>query len=88
MNEPVNLGPWILEWSKIIMCEFWYDYVKPEYGENVKMCYMDTDSFILQIAVYCRYCKRCWSKIWNFKLWIRHWIRPKEKITIGLMKDD
>ena len=29
------------------MCEFWYDYVKPNYGTKVKLCYMDTDSFIV-----------------------------------------
>ena len=31
------------------MCKFWYDYVKPNYGEKVKLCYMDTDSFIVNI---------------------------------------
>ena len=31
------------------MYEFWYDYMKPKYGENVKLCYMDTDSFIMHI---------------------------------------
>ena len=31
------------------MCEFWYDYVKPKYGEKVKLGYMDTDSFIVYI---------------------------------------
>ena len=39
----------MLELSKILMYEFWYDYVKPKYGEKAKMCYMDTDSFILYI---------------------------------------
>ena len=29
------------------MYHFWYDYVKPKYGENAKLCYMDTDSFIV-----------------------------------------
>ena len=29
------------------MYEFWYDYIKPKYGENAKRCYMDTDSFIV-----------------------------------------
>ena len=29
------------------MYEFWYDYVKPKYGEKAKLCYMDKDSFIL-----------------------------------------
>ena len=31
------------------MCEFWYDYSRPKYGYNVKLCYMDTDSFIIHI---------------------------------------
>ena len=31
------------------MYEFWYDYLKPKYNDNVKLCYMDTDSFIMNI---------------------------------------
>ena len=31
------------------MYEFWYDYMKPKYGDNVKLCYMDTESFIMHI---------------------------------------
>ena len=31
------------------MYEFWYDYVKPKYGENTKLCYMDTDSFVVHV---------------------------------------
>ena len=49
MNKPVHLGLSILELSKILMYEFWYDYVKPKYGEKAKLCYMDTDSFIVYI---------------------------------------
>ena len=29
------------------MYEFWYDYIKPKYGDRAKLCYMDTDSFII-----------------------------------------
>ena len=46
MNKPVYLGLLILEISKSLMYEFWYDYMKPKYGDNVKLCYIDTDSFI------------------------------------------
>ena len=49
MNKPVYLGLSILEISKILMYKFWYDYMKPKYGHNVKLCYMDTDSFIMHI---------------------------------------
>ena len=48
MNKPIYLGLSILEISKT-MYEFWYDYMKPKYNDNVKLCYMDTDSFIMNI---------------------------------------
>ena len=47
MNKPIYLGLSILEISKLLMYEFSYDYMKPKYGDNVKLCYMDTDSFIM-----------------------------------------
>ena len=34
------------------MHEFCHDYVKPKYGENVKLCYMDTGSFIVHIKTH------------------------------------
>ena len=43
MNKPVHLGLSILELSKTSMYEFWYDYVKPKYGEKAKLCFMDKD---------------------------------------------
>ena len=49
INKPVYLGLSILELSKTLMYEFWYDYVKPKYGEKAKFCYMDTDSLIVYI---------------------------------------
>ena len=49
MNKPIYLGLSMLEISKILICEFWYDYMKPKYGDNVKLCYIDTDSFIMHI---------------------------------------
>ena len=42
----VNLGLSILEFSKILMYEFWYDYVKSKHGEQTKLGYIDTDSYI------------------------------------------
>ena len=49
MNKPVYLGMSILEISKRLMYEFLYDYIKPKYQNNAKVCYMDTDSFIIDI---------------------------------------
>ena len=47
MNKPVYLGLSVLELSKIVMYERWYDYVKPKYEYKAKLCYMDRDSFII-----------------------------------------
>ena len=49
MNRPVYLGLSILDLSKCVMYEFWYDCVKPKYDENVNIFYMDTDSFIVHV---------------------------------------
>ena len=49
MNELVYLGLSILDLSKTVMYELWYDYVKPKYDENAELCFMDTDSFIVHI---------------------------------------
>ena len=49
MNKPVFLRLSILDLSKTVMYEFWYDYVKPKYDEKAKLCYMDTDSFIVHV---------------------------------------
>ena len=31
------------------MYEIWYDYIKQKYGEQGKLCYMDTNSFIVHV---------------------------------------
>ena len=51
MNKIIYLGLSILELSKILMCEFWYDYVKPKYGKKAKLCYLNTDSFTVYIKM-------------------------------------
>ena len=49
MNKPIYFGLSILDISKILMYEFWYDYMKPKHGNDVILCYMDTDSFVTNI---------------------------------------
>ena len=49
MNKPIYLELLILELSKITMYEFWYDYVKSKYMDNARLCYMDTDSFVINV---------------------------------------
>ena len=49
LNRPIYLGQAILDISKALMYEFWYDYIKPMYGDKAKLCYTDTDSFVMHI---------------------------------------
>ena len=49
MTKPLYLGMPILDISKILMCEFWYDYISPKYGDRAKLYYTDTDSFVIYI---------------------------------------
>ena len=49
MNKPIYLGQAILDISKTLMYEFCYDYIKPKYEDKARLCYMDTDSFVIHI---------------------------------------
>ena len=49
MTKPLYLGMSILDISKILMHTFWYDYINPKYRDRAKLCYTDTDSFIIYI---------------------------------------
>ena len=49
MDKPVYLGLSILELSKLIMYEILYNYMEPKYEEKSKLCYMNTESFIVYI---------------------------------------
>ena len=92
MNKPVYLGFSILEISKPLMYEFWYDYVKPKYGDNVKLCYMDTDSFIMHIKTEDFYKDIAENVEKRFDISNSDVNRPlptgKNKKVTGLMKDE
>ena len=92
MSKSIYLGLSILEISKIIMYGFWYDYMKPKYNDNVKLCYMDTDSFIMNIKTNDFY-EDIASDVENrFDTSNYEVNRPlptgKNKKVIGLMKDE
>ena len=90
INKPIYLGLSILQISKTLMYEFWYDYMKPE--DNVKLCYMDTDSFIMNIKTNDFY-KDISNDVENRYDTSNYEVnRPlptgKNKKIIGLMKDE
>ena len=74
------------------MYEFWYDYMKPKYGDNVKLCYMDTDSFIMHIKTEDFYKDIADDVEKRFDTSSYEVNRPlparKNKKVIGLMKDE
>ena len=92
MNKPIYLRLSILDISKILMHEFWYDYMKPKYGNDVKLCYMDTDSFVMNIKTNDFYKdiandveKRFDTSNYGVN---RPLPKGKNKKVIGLMKDE
>ena len=91
MNKPIYLGLSILEISKILMYEFWYDYMKPKYGDNVKLCNMDTDSFIMNIKTedFYKDVANDVEKRFDINFEVdRPLSTGKNKKVIGLMKDE
>ena len=92
MNKPMYLGLSILDISKILMYEFWYDYMKPKYGNRVKLCYMDTNSFIMSIKTNDFYKDIANDVDKRFDTSNYESNRPlptgKNKKVIGLMKDE
>ena len=92
MNKPIYLGLSLLDISKILMYEFWYDYMKPKYNDNVKLCYMDTDSFVMNIKKKDFYKDISSNVDKRFDTSNYEANRPlptgKNKKVIGLMKDE
>ena len=94
MNKPIYLGMSILNISKTLMYEFWYDYIKPKYKDKARLCYADTDTFMIYIKTedfyknIANYVKK-WFDTSNYDESDR---RPlpidKNKKIIGLFKDE
>ncbi|XP_057290716.1 uncharacterized protein LOC130613378 [Hydractinia symbiolongicarpus] len=94
MNKPVYIGQAILDNSKIVMYDFHYDYMQPKYGSKLRICYMDTDSFLYHIKtedfyrditddVETRFHTSAYSNDDNKPVPI-----GKNKKVVGLMKDE
>ena len=92
MNKPIYLGLSILEISELLMYEFWYDYMKPKYANNVKLCYMDTNSFIMNIKTedFYKDIANDVEKRFDTSNYEVERLLPtgKNKKVIGLMKDE
>ena len=49
INKPIYLGMSIVDISKTLMYEFWYDYIQPKYQDRAKVCYIDAEDFVIHI---------------------------------------
>ena len=92
MNKPIYLGLSILDISKINLYEFWYNFIKSKYESNAKICYMDTDSFIINVKTE-EFCKDISENVierFDTSNYIHD--RPSpigvNKNVLGLMKDE
>ena len=94
MNKLVYLGQAILDLSKTLMYEFHYDYMRPRYGIKVKLCYMDTDSFVYEIETedFYRDIAKDVEKRFDTSGYSKDDNRPlligKNRKVLGLMKDE
>ena len=92
MDKPIYLGLLILDISKITMYKFWYDYVKFKYEDKARLCYMDTDSFVVNIKTkdFCKDISQDVNKRFDTSNYTFDRPLPTgiNKKVIGLMKDE
>ena len=92
LNKPVYLVLSILDLSKTIMYEFWYDYVERKYDKNAKLCYMDTDSFMVHVKtedIYKDIAEDVETRFDTSNIEIdRPFPKGKNKKVTGLIKDE
>ena len=92
MNKPIYLGLSVLDISKITMYKFWYDYVKIKYQDKARLCYVDTDSFVVNIKTKDFYKDIAENVKERFNTSNYIYDRPLptgvNKKVIGLMKDE
>ena len=92
MNKPVYLRTSILDISKTLMYEIWYDYIKPKYRDNAKLCYMDNEIFIIYIKIedfyeYTAEDVKKWFDTSNYNVG-RLLLNGVNKKVIGYFKDE
>ena len=94
MNKPLYLGKAILDHSKMLMYEFWYDCLQPMYNDKTELCYMDTHSFFIYVETDDFYNDisndiNKWYDTSNYKKDINRPLeKGKNKKAIGKFKDE
>lgn len=93
LDKPIYIGFSVLEISKSHMYDFHYSIMKPFYGDNIKMCYTDTDSFLYSIQTHDVYkdIKHHFKQYFDTSNYSEnniHGITKQNKKVPGLFKDE
>ena len=94
MNKPIYLGQAILDISKTLMSEFWYDYIMPVYNDKAKLWYTDTDSLVIHIKTddFYKDLSNDVQRLFDTSNYNKKDNRPlpigKNKKVIGMFKDE
>ena len=93
-NKPLYLGQAILDYSKMFMYQFWYDYLQPIYKDKTELCDMDTDTFIIYVETdgFCKDISNDVNKCFDTSNYSKDIERPlekgKNKKVIGKFKNE
>ena len=92
LNKPIYTGLTVLDLSKLLMYEFYYDRLKPKYGDNCRLLYTDTDSLIMEVTTEDVYKDCLFQTSTNTTPAstprATSYYDPKNKKVIGKMKDE
>lgn len=92
IDKPLYIGLCVLDLSKIVLYEFWYNFMKVELGDKVKLLYTDTDSLIVEIEDHDVYeiMKKFLFRFDTSDYPICNWngMPHANKKNVGLMKDE
>lgn len=65
LNKPIYAGVTVLNLSKCLMYDLWYNKLQKKYGKNIKLLYTDTDSFIFEVQTN-DFAKDVNTELWDF----------------------
>ena len=90
LNKPIYIGLAVLDLSKFLMYEFWYEEIKAKYGSKAQLLYTDTDSLLIEIETPDMYADMCGNNKYDFSDYPKdhQCFNDSNKKVVGKFKDD
>ena len=90
LNKPIYIGQAVLDLSKLLMYEFWYNDIKAQYGSNAQLLYTDTDSLLVEIETQNIYDDMCGKDVYDFSDYPKdhRCFSETNKKVVGKFKDE